>query len=181
MAGSPDAVRADLDRVLAAQTDRVAAATADFVAGRSNLAAWELAMRDVLKPLHLAAAAAGAGGDRQIAHRVAAPALRAQYRYLEGLRVALRRGTQARDASLGARAALYVQAARGTFGQAVRAAAPPGSQERRVLTPAEHCRDCLVAAQQGWQPLGTLPRIGASACMVQCRCYFEIRTGAHGV
>ena len=47
--------------------------------------------------------------------------------------------------------------------------------ERRVLgTPkTEHCEDCPPLADLGWQPIGTLPEIGDSACGSLCLCHFR--------
>ena len=51
--------------------------------------------------------------------------------------------------------------------------------ERRVLgTPkTEHCEDCPPLAAMGWQPIGTLPRIGDSACGGRCLCHFRYSEG----
>jgi hypothetical protein len=50
------------------------------------------------------------------------------------------------------------------------------SEERRILGVVEkHCEDCPGYAQRGWQPIGTLPAIGDSACRSNCACYFEFR------
>jgi hypothetical protein len=44
--------------------------------------------------------------------------------------------------------------------------------ERRILGLADHCSGCVAAAAQGWQPLGTLPAIGDTPCMGNCKCTF---------
>lgn len=44
--------------------------------------------------------------------------------------------------------------------------------ERRVLRPAEHCRDCLSYSDRGWVRGGSLPPPGVgSACKSRCKCY----------
>ena len=46
--------------------------------------------------------------------------------------------------------------------------------ERRYLTPAEHCDDCINYAELGWQAINTLPEPGqASRCMRNCKCVKE--------
>lgn len=50
------------------------------------------------------------------------------------------------------------------------------TEEIRVLgRPEKHCSDCPEYAKRGWQPLGTLPRIGDSECRNYCWCHFEYR------
>lgn len=50
------------------------------------------------------------------------------------------------------------------------------TEERRYTTPAEHCDDCLAYAAMGWQPIGTLPVIGAgSQCLHNCQCRMVYR------
>lgn len=46
---------------------------------------------------------------------------------------------------------------------------------RRVLghPKTEHCSDCPPLAAKGWQPIGTLPRIGDTECGPLCLCHFE--------
>lgn len=47
--------------------------------------------------------------------------------------------------------------------------------ERRILSPAESCADCIDYADAGCQPLGTLPlpTVG-SACMNNCKCEYMV-------
>lgn len=51
--------------------------------------------------------------------------------------------------------------------------------ERRVLgdPKTSHCEDCPPLAEQGWQPLGTLPQIGDTECGPLCLCHFEYSDG----
>ena len=54
-------------------------------------------------------------------------------------------------------------------------------EERRVLERAEHCESdeelegCIELSEKGWQPIGTLPRLGVSPCRSNCRCRFDYR------
>jgi hypothetical protein len=58
-------------------------------------------------------------------------------------------------------------------------------EELRVLGEADHCsteddpdgdrEGCLELAALGWQPIGTLPKIGESVCIVNCHCRFAYR------
>lgn len=59
---------------------------------------------------------------------------------------------------------------------------------RRILTPAEHCRDkvtesgilhgCLETAARGWIPILEMPPIGSLVCKQFCKCWMEYRKGA---
>lgn len=50
---------------------------------------------------------------------------------------------------------------------------------RNLLSPADHCKDtqwtdgCLTVTEAGWQPIGTLPDIGARTCKNMCKCSWE--------
>lgn len=49
-------------------------------------------------------------------------------------------------------------------------------ERRRMDEDAKHCRQCPQYAARGWQPIGSLPAIGAQCdCTGQCRCAFEYR------
>lgn len=51
--------------------------------------------------------------------------------------------------------------------------------ERNILGDAEHCAECVEATLRGWVPIGTLPRIGARLCMVNCRCTMRFARGVN--
>lgn len=49
-------------------------------------------------------------------------------------------------------------------------------EARRHLGMAEHCRDCVHYAAQGWQPMEMVPLPGVGAvCGPRCRCSIEYR------
>lgn len=46
--------------------------------------------------------------------------------------------------------------------------------ERRIRTKSESCAECLLYANFGWQPIGTLPNpTEECSCMVNCGCFKE--------
>ena len=55
----------------------------------------------------------------------------------------------------------------------------PGTrvEERRILGHPEtdHCDECPELAERGWQPAGTLPRIGSTPCRSACLCHWAFR------
>ena len=87
------------------------------------------------------------------------------------------------------RSDLYASAARGTYedtGTYVNQVYGGRTQERRALGDAEHCHTvrtraeavmaqpglegCVELAAKGWQPIGSLPKIGQSPCRSNCKC-----------
>lgn len=105
--------------------------------------------------------------------------IRDQYDYLRNLSKEIADGTQPLDGRLLVRADLYADASNTTYStMQTRGFIEQGyDEERRVLeTGADHCDDCLDYANQGWQPIGTLPEPGQeSQCIVRCRCEKEYR------
>lgn len=173
-----DDVRAALRRVVDASRRAVTRLAASLNNGTIGVGAWQAAMERAVKDMHLAATAAGKGGFGAMTARdygLAGARLRLHYEALERF---------ARDVEAGRitpartrwRAELYAKAAVGVYENSRREAAQGVmTHERRVLGVAEHCRDCIAAAALGWQPLGTLPRIGQSICRAACKCRFRFK------
>jgi hypothetical protein len=134
-----------------------------------------------LKHGHLAAHALAQGGWAQMTPAAMGRAgadIKAQYAYLARFGREIADGVQRLDGSLRSRAALYVQAMRGSYHHArERVMTARGfDEERRVLHATESCVDCIGYAAQQWQPIGSLPGIGQdSRCHVNCRCSMEYR------
>jgi hypothetical protein len=86
---------------------------------------------------------------------------------------------------LNARAKLYGQVGYGALEDDIKREKEKSgfTEERRVLGPVktEHCHDtdnrpgCVELAAKGWQPIGSLPKIGEASCWQNCRCKFEYR------
>lgn len=137
------------------------------------------AMKDRLKIAHLLAYATAKGGWAQMTPadfvRVGRE-LRRQYNYLRNFAADLAQGKLS-EGQAAFRASLYARAAYATYENARREAmrAAGFTEERRRRTAKESCPDCIEYARRGWQPIGTLPPIGQSQCIVNCRCYFEYR------
>lgn len=74
------------------------------------------------------------------------------------------------------RASMYGLAGFATYQNAVNLreqAAENGYRfEKRVLQSNNPCEDCITEWRRGWQPIGTLRRLGDSVCRARCRCYF---------
>lgn len=173
-------VRRAVDIVAEQGGARLAALTERLVAGTLDLATWQVQMAAELHTLHLVMAAAGHGGWAHMApvdFAAVGEKLQVQLGFLQGWAAQVAAGTAPLDGRALARARLYGQAGRGTFEETRREQqALRGGQERRVLSAAESCADCVGYARRSWQPIGRLPGVGeASVCRANCRCHFEWR------
>lgn len=180
------AVRAAVDSLIETANQQVTRLSQGLVNGTVTLAGWQAQMQAALKPLHTAAYMAAHGGAHQMSpadHARIAAALKRQYTYLNRMAAQINAGAQRMDGSLVARAQLYGHAARGTFEDQRRLEMETRGyqEERRVLHPADHCGDCIQAAARGWQPLGSLPKIGATECRTRCHCTFQFRRAGETV
>jgi hypothetical protein len=177
------AVRVAVDAVTDAGTERIADLTRQLQAGTLPLARWQQQMSVELKTLHVATAMVANGGRQQMAPsdygRVGAR-LREQYQFLGQFAADLASGKQPLDGRLLARAELYGQAARAGFeAERRRLAGIRGeSEERNVLHPADHCRECLSETARGWVRIGTLVPVGQRICRTRCHCTIRTRKGA---
>lgn len=171
------AVRSALDGFVDAASVRMQAHSAALIASRTSLAEWQQQMAREVKLTHLASTAAANGGWAQLSQadygRIGAR-VKAQYAFLNNFAQEIASGKQRVDGSLAVRSALYGQAGRQTYEEERRRLEGMAgqSEERRILGPADHCSGCLAAAAAGWQPIGTLPRIGDTPCRTNCRCHF---------
>ncbi len=148
--------------------------------GVITLAQWVRQVQQQLRPLHLAAVAATVGGFPLLtqAHVSAyRQALSDQFAFLATFRQQLRSAAQLLDGTFLARLRMYARAAHGVAQEVNRKVQPflGKTEERRVLGVADHCPDCPPLAARGWQPIGSLPKIGATVCRVNCRCHWEYR------
>ena len=164
-----------LDERITAGIDQVQALTSGMMRGVVTVAEWQTAVAVELRRMHTQAAALGRGGWAQMT-----PAdwghvgrkLRDEYAYLRGFAEALASGTLS-ESQINVRVSQYVNGIwsrywRGEMGAMQEAGM---TEERRILTPAEHCADCESYAAQGWQPIGSLPEPGeGSVCGNNCRC-----------
>ena len=173
-------VRADIDGYIDNSKTYLDALANQLRNREISLAEWQTAMRSEIKSMHLSTSMAAHGGRAQMTPADwgrAGQEIRAQYEYLDRFAAEIASGRVGLDGRLNVRAQMYAEAARGTYEQEGRRMAAQASltQERRILHAAESCTDCIEYAGRGWQPIGTLPRIGQSQCRVNCRCTFEYR------
>jgi len=174
-------VRDALESVMDASAIRMNNLTQQLIDSQVSLAEWQSGMMEQIKLSHTAAAAASRGGWAQMSQAdwgAAGRMVRDQYDFLRNFANQIADGTQALDGRALVRADLYGDAPRGTFEEMRRryeTLMNGMEEERRVLGEADHCEDCLDAAAEGWQPIGSLPAIGDSVCLTRCHCKFAYR------
>lgn len=152
-----------------------------------DLATWESGMIDRLKLAQTAAGLAANGGisssspddDEKIAALILFLLL-----LLRDFAYEIYTGKQPINGLLFVRSDLYAAAARDSFEEARRhsmAVYFGATEERRRLGRAEHCHTdedlegCVELADLGWQPIGSLPRLGDTPCRTNCHCRFDYR------
>jgi len=156
--------------------DELVYLTQDLVEGGGiSLKQWQKQAAEIITTLHSRAGVAGYGHKLDDAAREHVNSLIAkQIEYLFRFAGQVSSGNAPRDNSMLTRIGMYADAANATYQNSKRGAAGDDAKwERRVLGPTEHCQDCLDAAALGWQPRGTLPKIGESQCLTNCGCEFE--------
>lgn len=160
--------------------------TQNLTDGTIALGLWQAQMMTQIKQVHVVALAVAHGGWNQLDQSDfgwVGSQIKPQYQWLTRFSVEISVGSQKLDGSALARAQMYAQAARSTHREAQRriAARRAVGEERRVLGRADHCKTCLQQAALGWQPFGTLKRIGDSECRTNCRCTWEFRVAPVGM
>jgi hypothetical protein len=175
-------VRADLDTYIVNKNAGLDALANQLRNREISLADWQLQMRNEMRNMHNAAAMVAKGGREQMTYADwgrTGRELRSQYEYLDKWAADIASGKAPIDGRLNTRATLYGDASRGTYEQQRRVmAADKGNEEEcRILHSAESCDDCAKWEVNvlGWQPIGTLPKIGDSICRTRCRCTMEFR------
>lgn len=178
-------VRNALDTTALVSRQNMRSLSEQLQAGKISLADWQVQMAREIKTLHTAAAASANGGWAQMSQSdwgATGQIIKQQYKYLQGFANDIASGKQPLNGRLIARSNQYAEAGRGTFEQMRRRYERDRngqSVERRVLGFAEHCEaskgtpGCVDLADRGWQPIGTLPPIGAATCRGFCKCRFE--------
>lgn len=140
--------------------------------------------QDLLRQQTLASAIVGVGGVGNLTENVLTAVRRQlteQFTFLDGfLKDISTRNITQRDQS---RIAMYANTtyaaasiAQRQFSYDTLIREEMGLEERRLLGGSEQCDDCIELANEGWQPIGTLPAIGqGTVCGNNCHCTFEFR------
>jgi hypothetical protein len=175
-----------IDPMIRAQKLALRSAGAALQDGGS-LADWQRSMIEQIKTTQVAASMAANGGPGNMSdkdkQKTAAEIillllfLRKFSEELEAKRFPL-------NGRLLLRSDLYAAAARDTFEETRRFGMSTyfgATQEMRVLGRGEHCTTdgdltgCIELHDLFWQPIGSLPRLGATPCRSNCLCHFDYR------
>ncbi len=180
-------VKAELESMITASAVKMDMLSLGLKNGTTSLAEWQMGMEQEIKASQIASAAAAKGGWAQMTQSDwgwVGSRVKEQYKYLRNFSAEIASGKQKIDGRLLVRAKQYIQSSRATYEEMRRRYARINKgavEERRVLGPAEHCEPhgstpgCVELADKGWQPMGTLPAIGAATCRMFCKCHFEMR------
>lgn len=179
-------VREAIDEALRTASLRARDLALELRAGSITIDAWEVAMRELVKDVHLYSAAAVRGGwDRmtQGDYGRVGQLVRTQFRYLDGFAQDIADGRQ----RLGQpgflrRAMMYAEAGRGTHEAFVQSDARKRARElggrleaRNILGDARHCQQCVALTARGWIPDEEMVPPGMRTCLSHCHCHVERR------
>jgi hypothetical protein len=154
--------------------------------GQIDIAQWEVQMQNYLRAQYRVAMELTKGGSQNITQSdwgYEGSALKKQYEFLNNFAKDIANNPDAwMSGRLDARMGLYKESAYAALEDFQRRDTIDRgfTEERRVLGIADHCPDCLEVGVEpgsdgGWAPIGTLPAIGDSVCIVKCKCEFEYR------
>lgn len=164
--------------------ENVSQITDDLLSGKITLDSWEVRIAQELKEAYVVSASIGRGGrglmEMSDWGRIGGH-LRFEYRHLDQFAQEIKSGSLS-AAQIKFRAQMYADGVRTAFWDGRRASKVAAGmvEERRVLTPAEHCPDCIDYANQSWVVTGTLPPPGSgSRCLHSCKCLMEFREASN--
>jgi len=156
--------------------------------GDISLASWQQQMAHDIKTTQVAATVAASGGADAVspaALRLLTQRVNVQLDYLANFATAIA-GGMSLDGTVCRLMKMYINGARGTF-HAVESflAVQSGWNEYYNILGAteDHCTGsggCIEVEAAGWQPVGSLPEIGARNCMSNCLCSWKYRNSLTG-
>lgn len=173
-------VRGALDFALDEASIEARALAGALAEGSIGIAEFENAMRLLIKDTQIYSSAVAVGGFDGLVDNALAfveTRLESQFAYLSDWADDLAANGLGTAGSMGARARMYMQSARATYGDlyAESAADRGEEEERNIINPGEHCDDCLEMEALEWVPIGTLIPIGSRQCLGNCNCVLEYR------
>jgi hypothetical protein len=148
--------------------------------GKITVSQWETSMRDFLRSEYETALILAKGGRENVTFSdwgYEGSLLKKQYQYLSNFAKEISANPTAwMSGRLDARMNMYGESAYAALEDFQRREAEVQgyTEEIRHLHATESCPDCIAAGEH-WEPIGTLPVIGDSVCIVNCKCTFEYR------
>jgi hypothetical protein len=165
--------------------------------GRINIEEFQEYIASTLKNMYIALGALGAGGISGLTPEILdaikgdvdkAPGLKFSLDRLQLFAAAIAAGDMATVEGIVERAGTYAESGLPVY-EDIRVESHRNAKDdqgrplflfyRNMLTPGENCSDgehtegCIETADAGWQPIGSLPEIGARTCNFRCRCYWR--------
>lgn len=180
-------VQSHLDRYGTRFTERnLQKLTDDLLKNKITIATWQQRVAAEIKNAWIINLSIGRGGYVNLAipdFGRAGGRLRGIYQRLNLFALDIQ-GGKLTEAQIRARINLYSTNTMTALWDGVTAAkqAAGFDQERRVLSPAEHCSDCVGYSEMGWVAINSLPPPGqGSVCNGNCRCLKEYRKSIEAV
>lgn len=179
--GSPlnaDAVIAEMRVHQEASRQLLTNLTNQLYAGQITLEQWQIASASLLKDMHLAQAAFGAGGKDHLTPAELArveDTLKKEYEFLRDFAVAIAAGLSLALAVN--RILMYAIGSQQSYWWSLVHSLPSAARIFWKLGSSEHCPDCLaLAAGSPYTPatLRTVPGAGATECLSHCKCTLVI-------
>lgn len=164
--------------------DRMSSYRDALLNGTANVNEWRDAMAVELRRAHTQLAALGSGGWDNVSPSTwgeVGSRLRYEYQYLDGFAQKIASG-EITEAEFDRRMGMYANDTYGSFwDSATNAAGDAGYDEESYQThSAEPCNDCQARADAGWQPIGSLPDVGATQCGSNDQCTKAFRNSRTG-
>lgn len=177
-------IRQSLDQSLVNVRRLTDSLAIDLRAGRISLLDWRTEMRDVIKQVTLASHELAVGGRAQMTPAdfgAVGRRVRTNYAYLERWVADIASGLPV-DGRMEVRAAMYVAHGRVTFAavQQEQLRHRGFDEIRSILSPAEHCAECIAEAERGFIPIGQEVPIGSRQCLANDKCRVEYRNSRTG-
>lgn len=147
---------------------------------QENFQVWNNFTRVEVTALHYAMAMLAYGGRAEMDDdkwTTAETIIAVQIGYFDKFAMQVATGTVEMNGHFPVRTSLYALAGHATYVNVEnkREQAAGMDEEMRTTTSGNPCQDCSEAQARGWVPIGTLPEIGDSVCLVRCRCFFSFR------
>jgi hypothetical protein len=148
-----------------------------LIDGKITIAEWQRTTAKTLKQMHIQQYLLGRGGEKLMVdadYEVISNKLKQEFRYLDQFGKDIKSGMSV--AQFEARLQLYLNNGRSSYQLGKREGHDIAGfgWERRRLAIADHCQPCIGYANLGWQPIKSLPSIGAECdCRANCQCAFE--------
>jgi hypothetical protein len=173
-------VKARFADALASQSKSLSFLADRLVAGTISVREWEIQTRYHLKNIRVWSYTINSGGQRNMNpedYRILGTQGNVQNSLLRGFAQDLRAG-KLTEKQLRARLELHVKANSQTADIArTQSHIKAGfTEERRLTTAIESCKECLLYARTGWIQINKLPDIGQKCqCKANCKCYKEYK------